>query len=99
MTIQQDQNVMIAQPSGSAGSASGLSEAIQAKLQLLPPTQQQQVLDFVEFLVQKTQSDRPIWEDILELAAQVPAEVWEQVPTDGAAQHDHYLYGAPKRDV
>lgn len=90
---------MIAQPSESAGSVSGLSEEIQAKLQLLPSAQQQQVLDFVEFLVQKTQSDRPIWEEILELAAQVPEEMWEQMPTDGAVQHDHYLYGAPKRDV
>jgi hypothetical protein len=54
-------------------------------------------LDFVEFLVQKTQSDRPIWEEVLELAAQIPEEVWEQVPIDGAVQHDHYLYGVPKR--
>lgn len=22
----------------------------------------------------------------------------DSVPVDGAAQHDHYLYGAPKRD-
>jgi hypothetical protein len=87
---------MIAQLSDSAGST-GLSAEVQVRLQLLPPAQQQQVLDFVEFLVQKTQSDRPIWEEVLELAAQIPEEVWEQVPIDGAVQHDHYLYGVPKR--
>jgi hypothetical protein len=39
---------------------------------------------------------------ILDLAqrasAQIPAEELNKIPRDGAAQHDHYLYGAPKRD-
>jgi hypothetical protein len=30
--------------------------------------------------------------DLLQLAADLP-----DVPTDLAAQHDHYLYGSPKR--
>lgn len=42
-------------------------------------------------------SAKPIWEIIEELSAQVPEEDWRSVPTDGAEQHDHYLYGAPKR--
>lgn len=28
----------------------------------------------------------------------VPEEVWERMPTDGASEHDHYLYGWPKRN-
>lgn len=40
---------------------------------------------------------RPIWEVIQEISATVPDEVWDTVPTDLAAQHDHYLYGTPKR--
>jgi Arc/MetJ-type ribon-helix-helix transcriptional regulator len=40
---------------------------------------------------------KPIWEVIQEISATVPAEVWGDVPTDLAAQHDHYLYGTPKR--
>jgi hypothetical protein len=32
-----------------------------------------------------------------ELLADVPEEVFAQLPTDGAAQHDHYIYGTPKR--
>ncbi len=47
----------------------------------------------------KTTADtRPIWERIAEITASVPPEEWEKLPTDLAANHDHYLYGAPKRD-
>ena len=28
----------------------------------------------------------------------VPAEVAAQMPADGAGQHDHYIYGRPKRE-
>jgi hypothetical protein len=38
--------------------------------------------------------DRPLV-DLLNLLNQMPANPnW---PTDGAAQHDHYLYGTPKK--
>lgn len=29
-------------------------------------------------------------------ASNVPEEVLEQLPSDGAEQHDHYIYGTPK---
>jgi len=29
----------------------------------------------------------------------VPPEIMATLPTDGAAQHDHYLYGWPKRET
>ena len=41
--------------------------------------------------------DRPIWERIASLAEALPDEVIKDLPTDGASQLDHYLYGAPKR--
>ncbi len=44
------------------------------------------------------QDDRPIWERIESLAASLPDEAFEGVPADGASQHDHYLYGSPKRE-
>jgi hypothetical protein len=93
---------MIAQPSDSATSQPNKLEAIQAKLQHLAPEQQQQVLDFAEFLVQKSQSQQPkktIWEKIRERTARIPDEEWENMPTDGSYQHDHYLYGTPKREL
>ena len=40
---------------------------------------------------------KPIWEVADELRKSVPPEEWAKVPVDGAAQHDHYIYGTPKR--
>ena len=40
---------------------------------------------------------RPIWEEIIALTADIPPEELDKPPVDGAAQLDHYLYGAPKR--
>ena len=36
-------------------------------------------------------------ERIVALAQALPPEVVDAWPTDGASQHDHYLYGTPKR--
>jgi hypothetical protein len=40
---------------------------------------------------------KPIWEVAAELVAEMPAEDLACLPVDGAAQHDHYMYGTPKR--
>ncbi len=42
--------------------------------------------------------EKPIWEVAADLVRDIPDDVLDSVPTDGAAQHDHYLYAAPKRD-
>lgn len=39
---------------------------------------------------------RPICEIVEEVNAGLPADTWENVPTDGSINLDHYLYGAPK---
>ena len=39
----------------------------------------------------------PIWERIAAMTADIPPEELDKLPTDGAAQLDHYLYGHPKR--
>ena len=41
---------------------------------------------------------RPIWEAIEEIWRDVPAEELAKLPKDGASQHDHYIYGLPKKD-
>jgi hypothetical protein len=38
----------------------------------------------------------PLWERIATLTADAPLEELTKPPTDGASQHDHYLYGTPK---
>ena len=40
---------------------------------------------------------KPIWEVAAELRKSVPVGEWDKLPVDGAEQHDHYIYGTPKR--
>jgi hypothetical protein len=42
---------------------------------------------------------RHIAHEICESMQDVPAEVMASMPTDGASQHDHYIYGWPKKDA
>ncbi len=44
-----------------------------------------------------TPAYKPIWEEFEEIAATIPHEEWQKLPVDGAEQHDHYIYGTPKR--
>jgi hypothetical protein len=36
---------------------------------------------------------------ILDSMRDILPEIMATMPTDGASQHDHYLYGTPKREV
>ncbi|HUE04014.1 MAG TPA: hypothetical protein VMR62_30970 [Bryobacteraceae bacterium] len=36
---------------------------------------------------------------VLSSMRNVPPEIMETMPKDGASQHDHYIYGWPKREV
>jgi predicted DNA-binding antitoxin AbrB/MazE fold protein len=36
-------------------------------------------------------------ERIVARARALPPETLDRLPTDGASQHDHYIYGTPKR--
>ena len=42
---------------------------------------------------------QPIWEAFIEASLEIPEEELDRLPPDGAAQHDHYIYGTPKRPV
>jgi hypothetical protein len=83
--------------------SANLEQAILEKLQSLPDKRQEEVLALVEAMLKENhearprENVRPIWEIITELSAQVPMEEWEKLPRDGAEQHEHYLYGSPKR--
>jgi hypothetical protein len=41
---------------------------------------------------------RHISEIIRENMSRVPSEVMATMPKDGASEHDHYIYGLPKRN-
>lgn len=42
-------------------------------------------------------AETPIWDIADELFGAIPDEELTRLPMDGAAEHDHYLYGWPKR--
>jgi hypothetical protein len=43
------------------------------------------------------ETSQPIWEVFEKIMLGVPEEELDKLPVDGAAQHDHYIYGVPKR--
>ena len=45
------------------------------------------------------ETPKPIWEQFAEAFDGVPEEEIARLPTDLAAQVDHYVYGLPKRPV
>ena len=68
------------------------------KLRTLSPEQQGQVLQFINGLEPPTAPRRlTIWDKVKDRMEAIPSEAWDEVPMDGAANVDHYLYGAPKK--
>jgi hypothetical protein len=51
-----------------------------------------------ERLAEPNSESRPIWEVMLDNMKDVPPEEFAKLPKDGASEHDHYLYGHPKRN-
>ncbi|PYT05826.1 MAG: hypothetical protein DMF60_10775 [Acidobacteria bacterium] len=78
--------------------SSSIEEAIVERLRALDAEEQKRVLDFVEGIErQKSQPAKTLWDAIQDIVKDVPDDVWERLPTDGSQQHDHYLYGSPKK--
>ena len=65
-------------------------------VKILPEDKQKVVLRQAESLA-STESEQTIWQKIRARAKHIPDEVWDQIPTDSADNHDHYLYGTPKQ--
>jgi hypothetical protein len=79
---------MVAQPPTSDAIASDLLQVIQTNVRSLPLDQQQQVLDFVEFLAQKMQAE-PKKPGALSKLKKIKI----QAPSDFARNLDQYLSG------
>lgn len=84
--------------------AQNLEKQLIEKVRALPPHKQQEVLRLLDMIVDVNSSSRvgstdvrPMWEVVEEVNADLPADTWDNVPTDGSLNLDHYLYGAPKR--
>jgi hypothetical protein len=79
-----------------------IAEIILEKIKTLSPEQQDKVLKFVDGLQPASkekngQSLKDLWRSIDDRLKEIPEDAWDEIPTDGATNLDHYLYGAPKR--
>jgi hypothetical protein len=83
--------------------AANLEDQLINKVRALPPNKQQEALRLLESLATSPSSEgtgvdrKPVWQVVDEINAGLPADTWENVPTDGSINLGHYLYGAPKR--
>jgi hypothetical protein len=86
--------------------AANLEDQLIDKVRALPPPNKQpEALRLLASIANGASSEpngtrvdrRPIWEIVEEVNAGLPADTWENVPTDGSINLDHYLYRAPKQ--
>lgn len=85
--------------------AANLEDQLIDKVRALPRNKQQEALRLLDTLARGPESEpdrtgadrRPVWDVVEEINAGLPADTWENVPTDGSINLDHYLYGAPKQ--
>lgn len=74
-----------------------LKQDIAQDLDRLSPEKLEEVRDFIKSL-RRSQSTSSIFEEIDESIRSVSDDDWEEVPSDGAERHDHYIYGTPAED-
>jgi hypothetical protein len=92
---KRNSNGTFAATSGGSLTAARPSAPIGAKAALLPPGRRTRETPKAQV------SAAVVTEDLGQIAkrlwSRVPEEERRRIPKDGAAQHDHYLYGTPKR--
>lgn len=72
--------------------------ALKARADARGMSAEQYVQQIVDRDLEETDSDsRSVWELFAESRKRVPPEEFAKLPKDGADEHDHYLYGHPKR--
>lgn len=68
--------------------STSIEQTVIEGLRQLTLEQQKEVADFIQQLMQKNAPRKTLWEKIDARVKQVPSEVWEGVPADGAEPHD-----------
>jgi len=80
------------------------TEALKAKAKALGVSAEQYARHVLEEDLQRqpgpgaVQPPRHISQVIAEIMADTPSEELAKLPADGASEHDHYIYGWPKRN-
>jgi hypothetical protein len=67
------------------------------KIKVLSSAERDKVLRYVDELLSKKHHQMTLGEKLSAITADVSDDVWEKIPSDGSAQHDHYIYGTPKK--
>ncbi len=81
-----------------SGRYSSLDDAMaEAASLLVQRLKQEQVEQSAASQAEPALKHKAIWDEFEEIAASIPNEEWAKLPADGAEQHDHYIYGTPKR--
>ena len=75
-------------------------ESILDEARKLPPEERRELVE--RLLAENRQpstagEEGTLWDKIEKRVTQAPPETWEDAPTDGSLNVDHYLYGAPRR--
>jgi hypothetical protein len=78
-----------------------VSENQKAALKAKAQAQGLSAEDFVrQVLARELEVDpEPFWRAFTHRMHSLPDEVFTSLPADGASEHDHYLYGSPKRTM
>jgi hypothetical protein len=85
--------------------AANLEDQLIDRVRALPPDKQREALRLLDSLASDVNSEKinvdrkSIWDVVDKINAGLPADTWENVPTDGSINLDHYLYGAPKKQL
>ena len=88
--------------------AANLEDQLIDKVRALPPDKQQEALRLLDalatdahsvFIERMSVNRRSIWQVVDEVNAGLPADTWDNVPTDGSINLDHYLYRTPKKQL
>ncbi len=78
-----------------------LEQTIIEKVHAFTPEKQQKLLEYAEVLedekVAAETEHQTIWEMVKGFAEEVPEEAWNELPTNGSINVDHYLYGHRKK--
>ncbi|MDQ3635561.1 MAG: hypothetical protein M3405_13785 [Acidobacteriota bacterium] len=79
-----------------------IEQEVIESIRILPEDKQKQVLEYVKNICEEDQNkpnEKKIWEKIDEIVKDIPEKSFQGMPTDGSLNHDHYLYGSPKRET
>jgi hypothetical protein len=78
--------------------AANLQQIVQEQISFLSEEELDQVLRFLRSLSKqnKARESRPISKVFEDIRADIPELKWDDMPTDGAENLNHYLYGEPE---